>query len=69
MEASIPILYLDLCNRITPQIKGVSWNKRQVMLTFIDFLELFELYRLSKNNADVQLTPNNSNLRGKQKTA
>ena len=65
MEASIPILYLDLCNRITPQIKGVSWNKRQVMLTFIDFLELFELYRLSKNNADVQLTPDNSNLRGK----
>ena len=69
MEASIPILYLDLCNRITPQIKGVSWNKRQVMLTFIDFLELFELYRLSKNNADVQLTPDNSNLRGKKKTA
>ena len=65
MEASIPILYLDLCNRITPQIKGVSWNKRQVMLTFIDFLELFELYRLSKNNTDVQLTPDNSNLRGK----
>ena len=65
MEASIPILYLDQCNRITPQIKGVSWNKRQVMLTFIDFLELFELYRLSKNNADVQLTPDNSNLRGK----
>lgn len=65
MEASIPILYLDLCNRITPQIKGVSWNKRQVMLTFIDFLEVFELYRLSKNNADVQLTPDNSNLRGK----
>ena len=65
MEASIPILYLDLCNRTTPQIKGVSWNKRQVMLTFIDFLELFELYRLSKNNADVQLTPDNSNLRGK----
>ena len=65
MEVSIPILYLDLCNRITPQIKGVSWNKRQVMLTFIDFLEVFELYRLSKNNADVQLTPDNSNLRGK----
>lgn len=65
MEASIPILYLDRCNRITPQIKGVSWNKRQVMLTFIDFLEVFELYRLSKNNADVQLTPDNSNLRGK----
>ena len=65
MEATIPILYLDLCNRITPQIKGVSWNKRQVMLTVIDFLELFELYRLSKNNADVQLTPDNSNLRGK----
>ena len=65
MEASIPILYLDLCNRITPQIKGVSWNKRQVMLTFIDFLEVFELYRLSKNNADVQLTPDNLNLRGK----
>ena len=65
MEASIPILYLDLSNRITPQIKGVSWNKRQVMLTFIDFLEVFELYRLSKNNADVQLTPDNSNLRGK----
>ena len=65
MEASIPIHYQDLCNRITPQIKGVSWNKRQVMLTFIDFLEVFELYRLSKNNADVQLTPDNSNLRGK----
>ena len=66
MEASIPILYLDLCNRITPQIKGVSWNKRQVMLIFIDFLlELFELYRLSKSNTDLQLSPNNLNLHGK----
>ena len=65
MEASIPIHYQDLCNRITPQIKGVSWNKRQVMLIFIDFLELFELYRLSESNADVQSTPDNLNLHGK----
>ena len=65
MEASTPIHYQDLCNRIIPQIKGVSWNKRQVMLIFIDFLELFELYGLSKSNADVQLIPDNLNLQGK----